>query len=46
MGRKKRGDEKVATVMTRAASEMADDTRPKRVLNKKLQKSIHKPFKI
>jgi len=43
MGRKERQGEKVATVMTRSASELADDQRPKRLVNKKLQKAIHKP---
>jgi len=43
MGRKERKGEKVATVMTRSASELADDQRPKRLLNKKVQSAIHKP---
>lgn len=43
MGRKKRGEEHVATVMTPAASELADATRPQRTRNEKLQSAIHKP---
>lgn len=43
MGRKKRGEQNVATVMTPAASEHADSTRSQRVMNKKLQQAIHKP---
>jgi hypothetical protein len=43
MGRHKRQGQHVATVMTRAASELADATRGPRTLNKKLQQAIHKP---
>ena len=43
MGRKKRGDENVATVMTPAASELADATRHQRLGGKKIQEAIHKP---
>ena len=44
MGRHKRNDQNVATVMTKAASELADATRPNRVANKgKLKDAIHKP---
>lgn len=43
MGRKKRNDQHVATVMTPAASELADATRAKRLMNKKLTSAIHKP---
>ena len=45
MGRHERAGEKVATVMTKNASEEADRTRPQRVANKKLQEAIHKPRK-
>lgn len=45
MGRHERKGEKVATVMTSAASELADATRSKRGMNKKLQEAIHIPFK-
>jgi len=45
MGRHERAGEKVATVMTQSASQFADETRPKRTMNKKLQEAIHKPFK-
>lgn len=45
MGRHERQGEKVATVMTKAASELADATRPKRLMTKKMLESIHKPFK-
>lgn len=44
MGRHERAGEKVATVMTKAASELSDATRPKRIMTKKLQEAIHKPF--
>jgi len=43
MGRHERNGQKVATVMTKNASEEADRTRPQRVANKKLQEAIHKP---
>ena len=43
MGRKERNGQKVATIMTKAASEMADATRPNRIVNKKLMAAIHKP---
>jgi hypothetical protein len=43
MGRHKRGDAHVATIMTKAASEMSDATRPARLTSKKLQAAIHKP---
>lgn len=44
MGRKKRNEQYVATVMTPAASEYADNTRPQRLAqNKKIQTAIHKP---
>lgn len=43
MGRHERQGQKVATVMTRSASELADDQRPKRLVNKKIQEAIHKP---
>jgi predicted ArsR family transcriptional regulator len=43
MGRHKRQGKHVATVMTRAASELADETRTERTLNRKLQQAIHKP---
>lgn len=45
MGRHVRNGEKVATVMTRTASELSDATRPKRTMNKKTQEAIFKPFK-
>ena len=45
MGRHERNGENVATVMTSAASELADATRSKRIMNKKLQSAIHKPIK-
>jgi len=44
MGRHTRNGQKVATVMTPGASKLADDTRPQRVMNKKLQQAIHKPM--
>lgn len=44
MGRHKRGDEHVATIMTKNASEYADATRSKRLANKKIQDAIHKPY--
>jgi hypothetical protein len=43
MGRHKRGDAHVATIMTKAASELSDATRPARLTSKKLQAAIHKP---
>jgi hypothetical protein len=43
MGRHERNGQKVATVMTRNASEEADRTRPQRMTNKKIQGAIHKP---
>lgn len=44
MGRHIRGDKHVATVMTQAASELADATRPARLTEKgKLKDAIHKP---
>jgi len=44
MGRHKRNDKNVATVMTKAASELADATRPNRLKEKnKLAGVIHKP---
>jgi predicted ArsR family transcriptional regulator len=43
MGRHDRKGEKVATVMTRSASELADAQRPNRIANKKIQDAIHKP---
>lgn len=43
MGRHERNGQKVATVMTKGASEEADRTRPQRLANKKLQGAIHKP---
>lgn len=43
MGRHERNGEKVATVMTKAASELSDAQRPTRTMNKKLQAAIHKP---
>ena len=43
MGRYKRNDQRVATIMTPSASEYADATRPSRIVNKKIQQSIHKP---
>lgn len=44
MGRHKRNDKNVATVMTKAASELADATRPNRLKEKnKLAGAIHKP---
>lgn len=43
MGRHERNGQKVATVMTKAASELSDAQRPKRVMNKKIQDAIHKP---
>lgn len=43
MGRKERAGQHVATVMTPAASELADETRPNRIVNKKIQAAIHKP---
>jgi hypothetical protein len=42
MGRHERKGEKVATVMTRAASELADETRPSRISNK-MKGAVHKP---
>jgi hypothetical protein len=45
MGRHERAGEKVATVMTKSASEEADRTRPQRLVNRKLQDAIHKPRK-
>ena len=44
MGRHKRGGQNVATVMTPAASELADATRPERIKNQKIQKAIHRPI--
>ena len=44
MGRHKRNDKNVATVMTKAASELADNTRPNRLVNKKLSSAIHRPM--
>ena len=44
MGRKQRSGKNVATVMTKAASELADATRPSRIANKKMQSAIHKPM--
>jgi chorismate mutase len=44
MGRHKRGDTNVATVMTPAASQLADSTRRSRLKNKKIQESIHRPL--
>jgi len=44
MGRHERNGQKVATVMTRAASEYADSTRPQRLEQKQsLKNAIHKP---
>ena len=43
MGRHKRGDQNVATVMTKAASELADATRPIENLSQKLKSAIHRP---
>lgn len=43
MGRKKRNEQHVATVMTPAASEFADATRSSRSMNKKLSSAIHRP---
>lgn len=43
MGRHERNGEKVATVMTKSASEHADATRPARLMTKKVQDAIHKP---
>lgn len=44
MGRKKRNDQYVATVMTEAASELADATRPSRTkLSGKIASAIHQP---
>lgn len=44
MGRHKRGKQNVATVMTKAASELADSTRPERIkMKKETQAAIHKP---
>jgi septum formation inhibitor MinC len=43
MGRHKRKDQYVATVMTQAASELADNTRPDRIKSPKLMSAIHKP---
>lgn len=43
MGRHKRNNTHVSTVMTKAASELADATRPARIANKKIQSAIHKP---
>ena len=43
MGRHKRGDQNVATVMTKAASELADSTRSQRINSDKLNSAIHKP---
>jgi hypothetical protein len=43
MGRHERAGQKVATVMTRSASELADESRPQRIANKKIQEAIHKP---
>ena len=46
MGRHKRNDTNVATVMTKAASELADATRPNRLKDKnKLAGAIHKPVR-
>lgn len=45
MGRHERQGKHVATVMTRAASELADSTRPARLKDKnKLANAIHKPL--
>jgi hypothetical protein len=45
MGRHERQGKHVATVMTRAASELADSTRPGRLKDKnKLSSAIHKPL--
>lgn len=43
MGRKERKGQHVATVMTPAASELADAQRPQRLSSKKLNSAIHKP---
>jgi len=43
MGRHERNGQKVATVMTEAASALADSSRPNRTQNKKIQAAIHKP---
>jgi hypothetical protein len=43
MGRKERSGQHVATIMTKAASELSDATRPARLTSKKLQAAIHKP---
>ena len=43
MGRHKRGEQNVATVMTKAASQLADETRPKGDRLGKLKSAIHKP---
>lgn len=46
MGRHKRNDKNVATVMTKAASELADATRPARLKEKnKLADAIHRPIR-
>jgi len=43
MGRHERNGQPVCAVMTKAASELADATRPARMVNKKIQEAIHKP---
>ena len=46
MGRHKRNNQNVATVMTQAASELADETRTARLKEKdKFSKAIHKPIR-
>jgi hypothetical protein len=46
MGRHKRNNQNVATVMTKSASELADATRPERIATKnKLSSAIHKPIR-
>lgn len=44
MGRHTVNDVKVATVMTQAASELADSTRPTSSQSQKLKNAIHKPL--
>ena len=43
MGRHERAGQKVATVMTGAASEIADENRHIHTANKKIQEAIHRP---
>lgn len=44
LGRHKRSGKYVATVMTEAASEAADDARQNGQLNSRLTKAVHQPF--